>query len=57
MSDTTWSTIPEAAAALAVSTKTIRRWIASGHLKAKRVGPRLIRVDITDAGRPIGGRR
>jgi excisionase family DNA binding protein len=37
--------IGEAAAYLGVSTKTIRRWIASGDLSAYRAGPRLIRVD------------
>jgi excisionase family DNA binding protein len=36
--------VVEAADHLGVSTKTVRRWIASGHLSAQRVGPRLIRI-------------
>lgn len=37
--------IAEAATTLNVSTKTIRRYIASGQLTAYRVGPRLLRLD------------
>ena len=40
-----WLTITEAAAELAVSTKTLRRYVTQGIVKANRVGPRLIRVD------------
>ena len=29
----------------AVDPKTVRRWIAEGRLSAKRIGPRLIRLD------------
>lgn len=41
-----YSTIQEAAAHFRVAPKTIRRWITAGLIKAERVGPRLIRVDI-----------
>lgn len=37
--------IQEAAEELQVSPRSVRRYISSGLLKAKRVGPRLIRVD------------
>ena len=35
-------------AAARVSTKTVRRWIASGQLAGYRMGPRLLRVDPDD---------
>ena len=35
----------DAAARVGVSTKTIRRWIASGHLAGYRMGPRLLGLD------------
>jgi excisionase family DNA binding protein len=34
----------QAATELAVSERSIRRYLASGHLKGVRVGPRLIRI-------------
>ena len=40
--------ISEAADYLGVSTKTIRRYIASGRLTGYRAGPRLIRVDLNE---------
>jgi excisionase family DNA binding protein len=49
--------IQQAADHLGVSTKTIRRYIASGRLDAERVGPRLIRIDresLAALGKPIG---
>lgn len=49
-----WGTIPEAAEALRVDPKTIRRMIARGDIHAERIGPRLIRVDMaTLHGRPL----
>lgn len=39
-------TVQEAADYLKVSTKTIRRYISQGIIRADRVGPRLIRVDL-----------
>ena len=39
-----WLTIAGAATSIGVSTKTIRRWIASGLVEADRMGPKLIRV-------------
>ena len=40
--------LEEAADALAVSTKTIRRWIAAGTLPAYRCGKRAIRIRLDD---------
>lgn len=49
-------TLAQAALHFQVSTKTIRRWISLGLIKAERVGPRLIRVDLESIElRPIGG--
>jgi excisionase family DNA binding protein len=48
--------IRSAAETFGVSEKTIRRRIAEGQLKAYRLGPRAIRVDLSDLGdllRPI----
>lgn len=44
-----WGTIQQAAEAYQVSQKTIRRWISAGIIDARRVGPRLIRVDLASA--------
>jgi excisionase family DNA binding protein len=41
-----WATIAVAATYIAVNERTIRRWISSGQVSAKRVGPKLIRVDL-----------
>ncbi|WP_431817720.1 helix-turn-helix domain-containing protein [Gordonia jacobaea] len=38
--------IAETAEYLGISTKTVRRYIASGRLKAHRLGPRVIRIDV-----------
>ncbi|MBE7193388.1 MAG: helix-turn-helix domain-containing protein [Gordonia polyisoprenivorans] len=38
-------TVAGAAEYLGVSEKSIRRWISSGRLSARRAGPRLIRID------------
>jgi len=37
--------IQQGAAWLGVDPKTVRRYIAQGRIKAKRVGPRLIRIE------------
>ena len=42
---TEWITVQEAAERYRCSTKTIRRWIYDGIIKARRIGPRLIRID------------
>ena len=47
MSNPTWGTIPEAADRLQVSTRTIRRMITRGEIPARRIGARMIRVDLT----------
>ena len=40
--------LDEAADAMSVSTKTIRRWIAAGTLPAYRCGKRAIRIKLED---------
>lgn len=51
---------PTAAEYLGVSTKTVRRMIASGELTAYRLGRRLIRIDLAELeqlARPIPSAR
>jgi excisionase family DNA binding protein len=40
-----YESVADAAARAGVSTKTVRRWLASGQLVGYRMGPRLLRVD------------
>lgn len=40
-----WVTISQTALYLSISERTTRRLIASGDLKAKRIGKRLLRID------------
>jgi excisionase family DNA binding protein len=48
--------IAEAAAHYGVSDKSLRRWIAAGLIKAERIGPKLIRVDLESLRTtPVGG--
>jgi excisionase family DNA binding protein len=50
--------LQEAADYCDVSYRTVRRWIASGHLNAVRVGPRLLKVDALELEaflQPTGG--
>lgn len=51
-----WITLTDAADELSVSTKTVRRWIAAGHLTARRAGPKLLRVDRTSIDAMMGVR-
>jgi excisionase family DNA binding protein len=48
-----YESIGDAAARVGVSTKTLRRWIASGQLAGYRMGPRLLRVDPDDVDRML----
>lgn len=51
-----WPTIQQTAELLQTSTKTIRRRIADGTIDARRVGPRLIRVNpesLANLGTPL----
>jgi excisionase family DNA binding protein len=51
-----WGTLTEAAKYWGCSEKTIRRRISDGTLDARRIGPRMLRVNITDVvalGRPL----
>lgn len=50
--------LQDAADRCGVHYRTIRRYIASGRLKAVRVGPRLLKVDAADVDAlmlPVGG--
>jgi excisionase family DNA binding protein len=46
-----WESVASAAEYARVSAKTIRRRIADGSLPARRVGPKLIRIDPRDLDR------
>ncbi|MGV0646720.1 excisionase family DNA-binding protein [Mycolicibacterium sp. XJ2546] len=52
-------TIAAAAEYADVHVRTIRRWLASGHLTGYRLGPRLLRIDADELHRqhlhPVGG--
>jgi len=48
-----YESVANAAARVGVSTKTVRRWIASGQLAGYRVGARLLRVDPDDVDRML----
>jgi excisionase family DNA binding protein len=41
-----WGTLSQAADRLQVSVKTVRRMISRGEIRANRISPRLIRVDL-----------
>lgn len=43
--------LQQAADLLDVSVSTLRRWIKSGHLRAFRAGPKLIRVPLDELKR------
>lgn len=47
--------VREAAQALGVSVDTARRWIASGHLPAHRLGPSRLRIKTVDVERLLAG--
>lgn len=56
MHESNWGTMEEAARYLGVSAKTIRRRITDGTIRAKKFGPRTIRVDmdsLEQSGRPL----
>ncbi|MGC4933856.1 helix-turn-helix domain-containing protein [Gordonia sp. DT30] len=51
-------TVNEAAEMLGVHRNTIRTWIASGAIRAQRLGPRMIRIRVADIEaviQPVGG--
>ncbi|MGB3885139.1 helix-turn-helix domain-containing protein [Gordonia sp. (in: high G+C Gram-positive bacteria)] len=43
--------IQQAADYLGVADKTVRRWVASGRLGARRAGPRLLRIELAEIDR------
>lgn len=43
-----WLSPLQAGERLGVSERLIRDWIAGGRLKAKRLGPRMLRVSVSD---------
>ena len=54
--------LTDAADLLAVSTKTVRRYIADGHLEAVRLGRKTLRIKVDSIdrfidARPVGGWR
>ena len=53
-----WVSVAEAATHARVSPRTMRRWVHEGRLRATRVGPRRIEIDLNELDklrRPIGG--
>lgn len=46
-----WAGLSEAAIYAGVSSKTMRRWIATGVIRAYRAGPKLVRVDLAEVDR------
>lgn len=51
--------VQEAANRCGVHYRTMRRWLAEGHINGVRVGPRLIKVNPRDLGNlvsPVGGK-
>lgn len=55
-----YPTIEQVATHYNVSTKTVRRWLAEGHITGRRLGGRLIRLDrdsVLTMGYPVGGAR
>ena len=50
--DDQWVTVREAAAVLGRNAETVRRWVWSGKVRARKVGPRLMlaRGDLDKAG-------
>ncbi|BCO35256.1 helix-turn-helix domain-containing protein [Mycobacterium heckeshornense] len=46
--------IPEAAAYCGVHPRTLRRWIAAGHIQAHRVGPKLLKIHAADLDAFVG---
>jgi excisionase family DNA binding protein len=41
-----WVSVRDAAAELGVAEWTVRRWVHAGRVPGKRIGPRLLRVDM-----------
>lgn len=65
--DPTWLSIASIAARFEVDAKTVRRWVSSGQVDARRFGPKLLRISVASVlrfsrplireGRGLGGQR
>lgn len=51
-----WATTSETAEYLGCGERTVRRMIASGHIRAYRVNARLLRIDLNEADDAIAAR-
>jgi len=47
--------LADAADVAGVNYRTVRRWIAAGHLPATRVGPKLLKIRRSDLDKFMGG--
>lgn len=48
-------TLPQAAELAGVHYRTARRWVATGRLKAVRIGPKLLKISKSDLQEFLGG--
>lgn len=51
-----WLSTKQAAEHLSVSVNTVRNYVAAGRIKARRVGPKLLRFDRVELDRFIEGK-
>ncbi len=47
-STSTYISIDDAASRLGVHSKTVRKWVAAGHVPAYRLGPKVLRIKLAD---------
>jgi len=47
-STSTYISIDDAASRLGVHSKTLRKWVAAGHVPAYRLGPKVLRIKLAD---------
>ncbi len=47
-STSTYISIDDAALRLRVHSKTVRKWVAAGHVPAYRLGPKVLRIKLAD---------
>lgn len=46
-----WASFDEAARYTGISVRTLRDWVAKGHLPAYRIGPKRVQIDLRDVDR------